>query len=335
MGEKTVTISDIAHIAGVSKSTVSRALNDSPLISDKVKENIHEIALQHNFQFNQAARNLSRQKTDTLAFLFPHYRGSDHYTKQPFPMELLRGIIFATNKYGYNLLLSESNFESWRDSYKYVNSKQADGLIIISPDPHDNTIIELIEKDIKFVTWGIPENKGYCTVNSNNLDGGLIATEHLIKKGRKKICFLGMEEDNFETVMRFLGCDHATQQSNINVCSSCIAYGTNSQSSGYENMKKIIQQQPDIDGVFCCSDLIALGAIEALTEYGKSVPNDVSVIGFGDLPLAQMVTPKITTIRNDIWRAGEQMVENLDHCLKTGEIRNSIIPVELVIRETT
>ncbi|MDA3901328.1 MAG: LacI family DNA-binding transcriptional regulator [Spirochaetes bacterium] len=334
MGEKTVTISDIAQIAGVSKSTVSRALNDSPLISDKVKENIHEIAKNHDFEFNTAARNLSRQKTDTLAFLFPHYEGTDHYTKQPFPMELLRGIIFATSKYGYNLLLSESNFESWKDSHKYVNSKQADGLIIISPDPHDSTIIELVEHGIKFVTWGIPENNGYCTVNSNNLDGGLIATEHLIKTGRKKIGFIGTEEKNFETIMRFLGCDHAAQKHNLNISSSCITYGSDLQSSGYDNMKIILEQEPDIDGVVCCSDLLALGAVEALSDSGRSVPEEVSVVGFGDYPVAQMVSPAITTIKQDIWKAGEQMVENLDHYLKTGEINNSITPVELIIRET-
>lgn len=324
------TIADIAKLAGVSKSTVSRALNDSPLIGEETKVRIRSLARQYNFQINAPARRLSMKQSRTIAFVNHAYH-KEFSVADLFGLEIMGGISsgLATREYDLLVIHADPNDTKW--ARQYFDTGRVDGFIAIKP-AHVKALLEL---GAPFITWGVPLPKQkYCSVTGDNLSGGRLATEHLFALGRQRIGFIGGPPKELEVQQRQAGYESALTETGRNVEPALMAYGDYSNTSGAEAMKRLLKKVPEIDAVFVSSDLMAIAAMDTIREAGRRVPEDIAVVGYDDLSIAEHSNPPLTTIRQNIPLAGKLLAQNLIEYIQTGIVTNVSIPVELVIRKS-
>lgn len=336
MSKKTVhTLADIAHLAGVSKSTVSRALNDSPLISQETKERIQAIAKEHHFRINVSARNLRLQQSHIVAFVVPTYYPEFFSAEDLFGLEILGGISKGLRALGYDLLIIHADPQDTTWAPTYLDSGRVDGFIIMASNRRQEHLKSLVKLDAPFIAWGVPISKfNYCSVTGDNFMGGKLAAQHLLQTGRQRIAFLGGPRGELTVQYRFQGFETALQETGCSVAQNFIAYGDYSHASGFAAMQRLMEQAPNLDAVFVNSDLMAIGAINAIQNSGKTVPGDVAVIGYDDLSIAAYNNLPLTTIRQNISLVGKLLTQNLIQYIQSGTITNVTTPVELVIRQS-
>jgi DNA-binding LacI/PurR family transcriptional regulator len=338
MGDKTVkTIADIAELAGVSKSTVSRALNDSPLIGDETKTRIRKIAEEHLFQINNTARCLSMQQSRTIAFVSHayHYKECCYSLSDLFILEIIGAISTTLMSSDYDLLMAHVDPFDTGWPHRYLDSGKADGLILMTSTRKQFHIKSLLEMKAPFIIWGYPlEGYNYCSVVGDNYSGGEIAAKHLIRSGRKKIAFIGGPAVEVEVQKRYQGYEKALNDAGMAIDPALVTYGEFSGDSGADRMKQLLEQAPDLDAVFACSDLMAASAINVLKESGRTVPGDVAVIGYDNLSIGNYSSPRLTTVSQNIPVVGKLLAKNLLEYLQSGVVSNVIIPAELVVRES-
>ncbi len=336
MSKKTVqTLEDIARLANVSRSTVSRALNNSPLISQQTREHIQAIAREHNFRLNIPARNLRLGQSHTVAFVvstqYPELTSEDNL----FGLEMLSGIGNGLHALGYDLLVIHADPRDAAWARAYLDSGRVDGFILMTSDHKPVLIKSLVEMDIPFIGWGTPiPTLNYCWVTGDNIAGGMLATQHLIRIGRQRIAFLGGPAGSLTVQYRFKGYDHALQAAGRSVDPNLLVYGDYTHTSGVAAMQRLLEQAPDLDAVFANSDLMAIGAIRAIQDRGKRVPEDIAVVGYDDLPIAVYNNLPLTTIRQNLPLAGKLLAQNLIQYIQTGAVTSVTLPVELVVRKS-
>lgn len=327
-------IEDIARIAKVSKSTVSRALNDSPLVKTETKEQIRAIARQHNFRLNAPARRLSLKHSSTVAFVTHAYH-KDFSLDDLFTLEIMGGVTKGLHELGYDMLVVHSNPQDPDWAHQYLDSGRVDGFILLTASCKSAYIKNLVEMGAPFIAWGVaPPNQSYCTVHSDNLTGGRLATEHLIRTGRQRIAFLGGPPAEIEVQLRYKGYESALQAAGRQVDPALVVHGEFCSASAAATMEHLLAQAPDLDAVFVNSDLGAIAAIEVIRRHGKRIPEDIAVIGYDDLSIASYNQPALTTIRQNIPLAGKLLAQNLIQFLKTGVVSQVLLPVELVVRQS-
>jgi DNA-binding LacI/PurR family transcriptional regulator len=332
--KKSCTIEDIAKQAGVSKSTVSRALNDSPLIGGETKRKIHAIAKQRHFQINMPARRLSLQKSNTVAFV-THSMNKEFSVADLFTMEILGGITAGLKEQGYDLLMlfvdpCDSDWPA-----QHLETGRADGFILMTSTRKQAHIKMLAEIGAPFIAWGAPHPKySYCTVIGDDFTGGTLAARHLIRLGRKRIAFLGGLAEEREVELRYEGYSAALKEAGFTLDPALVVHGDYSDKSGAEKMRSLLERAPDLDAVFVNSDLMAIAALQTLREIGKRVPEDVAVVGYDNLSIAEKVTPTLTTVSQNIPLAGKLLAQNLLQYLNTRVVTHVTVPVELVIRQS-
>jgi DNA-binding LacI/PurR family transcriptional regulator len=328
------TIEDIAKLANVSKSTVSRALNDSPLIKEETREQIKAIAKENNFCFKATARSLSLGQSHTIAFV-THAHNECFSMEDLFSLEIMGGISAGLNSLGYDFLVVHVDPQTTDWAHQYLDSGKVDGFILNTSSRKQFHIKALFDMEAPFIVWGVPEPQ-YCypSVTGDNISGGFLATEHLLKIGRQRIAFIGGDCCEREVQHRFAGFEKALKIAGRETQPAMIAYGDYSLASGSAAMDQLLQQSPDLDAVFVNSDLMAIGAINVIQAKGKRVPEDIAVVGYDDLSVAALNNLPLTTIRQDIPMAGRLLAQNLIQFIKTGVVTNVTMPVELVIRKS-
>ena len=337
MSKKTVqTLEDIARLVNVSKSTVSRALNNSSLVNQETRERIQAIAREHNFRINVSARALRLRQSHTIAFVVPAYYPEFFSVEDLFGLEILGGIGNGLHTLGYDLLVVHVNPHDTAWAHNYLDSGRVDGFIIITASNRRQSDIKtLVEIGAPFIAWGIPTPKfNYCSVIGDNITGGMLATQHLIRIGRQRIAFLGGPDDELEVQYRFKGYQNALQAAGRGVDPNLLAYGDYTHASGMAAMQCLMEQSPDLDAVFANSDLMAIGAINVIQNSGKRVPEDIAVVGYDDLSIAIYNNLPLTTIRQNIPLIGKLLAQNLIQYIQTGVVTNVTTPVELVIRKS-
>lgn len=336
MSKKTIhSIEDIAQLANVSKSTVSRALNDSPLIKQETKERIQAIAREHNFRLNAPARNLSLRQSHAIAFVTHSYNKDCFSMEDLFGLEIMGGIAHGLHTLGFDLLMVHVNPRDNDWARQYLDTGRVDGFILMTSTRKQAHIKTLIEIGAPFIVWGVPSPKyTFCSVTGDNVTGGMLATRHLIETGRQRIAFLGGPADELEVQHRFRGYELTLQAAGREVDPKLVAYGDYSRSSGITTMQQLLKQAPDLDAVFANSDFMAIGAINAIQNSGKRVPEDIAVIGYDDLSIANLNNLPLTTVRQNIPLAGGLLAQNLIQYIQTGVVTNVTIPVELVVRKS-
>jgi DNA-binding LacI/PurR family transcriptional regulator len=245
------------------------------------------------------------------------------------------GISQGLYAHGYDMLVVHVNPHETDWAHQYLDTGRADGFILMTSTRKQSHIQALEEMDAPFIIWGSPPSDArYCSVTGDNLNGGRIATKYLIGLGRKRIAFLGGPEEELEVGQRFEGYENALLSSNRILDPALIAYGDFSNTSGAVAMEQLLTNAPDIDAVFVNSDLMAIAAMDVIREHGRRVPEDVAVIGYDDLSIAEHSNPPLTTIRQNVPMAGRMLAENLIKYLETRTVTNVTIPVELVARKS-
>jgi len=328
------TIADIARLAGVSKSTVSRALNDSPLIGAETKERIREIAREHRFEMNDPARRLSLRQSHVIALVTYVYR-AETSVPDAFMLEIMSGIAAGLHASGYDLLVIQvgPNDTDW--VRQYLESGRVDGFIVMSATCTQRHIRSLVDAKAPFIMFGIQEgSSGYSSVSGDNFAGGKAATEHLLQAGRSRIAFLGGFAKAVEVQERYRGYEAALHEAGREVDPALVGHGDFSEASGAAVMGALLERAPDLDAVFANSDLMAIAAMEEIRARGRRVPEDVAVVGYDDVLSARHSDPPLTTIRQNGPLAGRLLAENLIQHLRTGVVSNVSIPAELVVRKS-
>jgi DNA-binding LacI/PurR family transcriptional regulator len=328
------TIDDIARLAGCSKSTVSRALNDSPLIGVETKERIRTIAREHRFERNDSARRLSLGQSHVVALVTYDY-SAKFAQPSPFALELMSGITAGLHANGYDLLVIQVSPDDTDWVSRYLESGRVDGFVLLSGNCSQKHIAALMERNAPFITFGIPAGKrGYSWVTGDNFTGGKLATQHLIAGGRRRIGFIGGTAKIADVQDRHEGYVAALEAAGRAVEPELVVYGDFTPESGAAAMRTLLGVAPDLDGVFVNSDLMALAAIEEIRAAGRSVPEDVAVVGYDDVALAAHSDPPLTTISQSIPVAGRMLAENLLQLVRTGVVANVSLPAELVVRKS-
>jgi DNA-binding LacI/PurR family transcriptional regulator len=329
------TLADIATELNVSVSTVSRSLNDSPLISEATKKRIKDFVHQHNYQLHVGARNLRLKRTNTIAVLIPFSADSDRQLSDPFYLELIGSIAAELSENDYDMLLSRANAEDNRWYQRYIMGKMVDGLIIVGRKVDDRGIAKLLERNVYFIVWGPPlANQRYLSVGTDGTSGAIQAVRHLIRSGRRRIAFIGGDKDETETAFRLAGYKRGLAESGLELREELITYTRFTSESGLSAMSFLLDRAPELDAVFVCSDLMATAAVTALRKTGRRVPEDVAVVGYDDISVASHFSPALTTVRQPINLGGRLLAKTLLAALRGEHVQSSTLRPELIIRES-
>lgn len=325
----------LADLAGVSVSTVSRALAGNPLINVKTRDRIAALAAEHNYQINENARNFRLQRTNVIAVVLMLDVKSEQHISDMFFLEMLGAIADALSAQNYDLLLAHSPVDDVADIYSSRVLRRSDGIIFIGQGNQHGKLNEIADLDHPMVVWGSNlTDRHYCTVGSDNVAGGYLATKHLLNLGRKNIVFMG-DINMPEPRQRYQGYLQALKENNIKSDSGLQVDVPFEMSHASEAINQLLQQKIALDGAVCCSDLIALSAIAALTESGLSVPDDVAVVGYDDIALASYSSPSLTTVRQNIVQGGRVLVQKIMAQINGDKVADSVLKTELIVRRSS
>jgi DNA-binding LacI/PurR family transcriptional regulator len=336
MGSGKTTSFDIAHRAGVSQATVSRALRNSPLVNPETRRRIQQIARDMNYRVDRRAAGLRSQRSDTLALLLFPDPTSDDSQINPFFLSMLGNITRFAAARNYDVLVSFQQLsDDWLTEYEVSN--RADGVILLGYGDYGSIADKLKrmrDEGAHFVIWGAttPELDGHA-IGCQNTQGGELATRHLIGLGRRRIAFLGGASDDCpEFQQRFRGYCEALAASGLEARDALHIGADNQETSGFEAMQRLLGSGEPFDGVFAASDLIAIGALKRMRQAGIDVPDEVSVVGFDDIPAASYFTPSLSTVRQDTREAARLLVDNLIDQIEGRPASSHLLPMKLLVR---
>ncbi|HMN45911.1 MAG TPA: LacI family DNA-binding transcriptional regulator [Povalibacter sp.] len=330
---------DIAYLAGVSQPTVSRALRGSPTVNEETRQRILQIARELNYKVDKNASNLRSQHCGTLALLFFEDPTLDDSLINPFFLSMLGSLTRACALKGYDLLISFQQLSNnWHTDYQ--DSNKADGIILLGYGDYLEYLArleQLVERGTHFVRWGavLPGQPG-ISIGCDNFAGGRDVTQHLLDCGRRRIAFLGHASDHYpEFFERYRGYRQALQDHGIEAQDDLQADAFTTEQSGYDAVCALLDRRQSFDGIFCASDLIAIGAMRALQERGLKIPEDVAVAGFDDIPTARFANPSLTTVHQDTKVAATLLVDSLLAIIRGEPADSRSIAPTLVVRQST
>jgi DNA-binding LacI/PurR family transcriptional regulator len=328
---KRVTLHDVANYSGVSYQTVSRVINDSPHVSDDTRERVLKAIKELNYRPNFAARSLVTRRSHTLEVIT---FGSHHYG----PAQMVAHVEQAARALGYNLILSNvtnPTTDEIRAAIENLSGRLVDGIVIVAP------VVTITYADLVTLTHGIPfvliDTKLGAAAPSVVIDqkyGGHLAAQHLIDLGHREICEISGPLNWHGAIARHESWRSTMTAANL-VPGTSIA-GDWTASSGYAAAQSLLEAGAQFTALVVANDQMALGAISALREHGLSVPRDVSIVGFDDVPEAAYFAPPLTTIRQDFEALGKQSVEYLVALIERGDtvLEQRVLYPELVERRS-
>lgn len=328
------TLEEIAKMANVSRSTVSRVVNNHPNVSEEARERVWEVIKKVGYQPHAAARSLATNRSNVLALIIPE-PVAKIFTDPFFPL-LIKGMASACNDHKYNLMLSLFNDKSEQESQylRVLKSGSLDGAVIASTVLDDPLVPRLIADGISFVMVGSYPDERVSYVDVDNVNGGRIAVEHLLRLGHERVATITGPMSMKASMDRFEGYRQALKNRGLEVDPNLVAEGDFTEQGGYAAMKALLLQKPT--AVFVASDTMAFGAARAIREAGLSIPGDVALVGFDDLPVSSAMNPPLTTVRQPIEKLGylatEVLIDIVDG--KVQQPQRLVLPTELVIRQS-
>jgi DNA-binding LacI/PurR family transcriptional regulator len=343
--KKSTTLSDVAKTAGVTSMTVSRVINQNGYVSEETREKVLRAVKDLNYRRNGLARGLKRQRTDTIGLVLGDIAN-------PYAAELARSIRDVTSQHGYNLFICVSEHSAKEDvaAFDALTEHQVDGIIVATRSNRigDEHLHEMIERGVSVVCIG----RDFFDQNSDSviadaLRGGFQATRHLIDLGHQKIAFIGATLGSGKNLKRFQGYLKALAENGLEIDERLItgnseanddAPGYSTEKLGYEAMKRLLVLPSRPTAVFARNDFTAIGAINAIKENGLRIPEDISIVGFDDIPMASHTAPALTTVRQPTRRQGSLAAEFLLRRIEAKEVverEEKILECELIIRDST
>jgi len=331
-----LTLEDIAKKSGVSRSTVSRVINDHPNVSKKVREYVKEVIRQTGYQPHPAARALVSNRTWTCGLILP--RTINSFFTDPYYPCLIQGVAQACSKqnYTFSLFLMGDKDDEDRIFSRVSRRGFMDGILFQSDQRGDTLIDKLADSGIPLVILGRPfQGKKISYVDIDNSESVEIAVDYLFDMGHKRVGTIAGPQNTTVGIDRKNGYQQALLKHGIQIDESLIVEGTFTEESGYLGMEKLLPAKPD--AVFAASDQMALGAMRAIYEVGLDIPKDISIIGYDDFPLVSPARPSLTTLRQPISKFGSEALSMLIDLVENGlnPSRQVILKSELIIRDST
>lgn len=327
-------MADIARLAGVSPSTVSRALAGNARIPEPTREAIEAIADEHGYVINRSARNLRQSLTKTICVAVPLGHEADQLVTDPFFLRLFGHVADAVARRGYDVLLVREPSPDALWLQRLIRSHRADGYIIVGQSDQHQALNLAAPGFLPMVVGGseLP-GQSYCSVGSDDHAGGRLATAHLIRSGRRRIMFVGPASLP-QVDQRFTGYTDTLADHGIAYDPALFIAA---HFTGHEAGQKVaaaIAAGVGFDGVFAASDVIARSVLRALSDAGLHCPRDVAVVGFDDSDVASQTLPTLTTIRQDVAAMGGMLVDLLFRRIEGVETPSAMLPVALVVRDS-
>lgn len=331
---KGIRLEDLAALAGVSAATVSRALNDSHLVRDETKRQIFALAVEHKYQFTKAMPKMLSEATRSIVLAIPTPVGRRDSLTDPFFMELVGSISLAARQADCDVIISHVTPQNFDDLSTLLTTNRAEGVIFLGQSFLHERFNRLADTHRRFVVFGgqLPGQR-YCSVGSDNHKGGERATSHLLRLGRRRIAFMGDTEAP-EISQRYKGYLAAHRAVGIDVDARLVLRVDFDVESAEAAVNGLLARGVEFDGVFGANDLIALGSIRALLKSGRRVPDDISVVGYDDVTLARYSNPALSTISQDLNKAGRLIVQKLVTANGVDALLSERMPTELIVRES-
>ena len=327
-------LAELAALAGVSPSTVSRALAGNGLISAATRQRVVELAREHGFQPNRLARNLRLGRTQAIAVVLPLGHETGRPLSDPFFITLLGFLADALTERGYDLLLSRviPKDDAWLD--RLVDSGRVDGVIVVCQSDQIAVLDRVAERYAPLMVWGghRPDHV-HRSVGSDNRMGGEMATRHLLDIGRRKLAFFG-NPDAPEIAQRQQGFFEACRAAGLTQDVETFPVHL-TPDAAYAMIAERLDRGPPPDGIVAASDVIAMSVLRALAERGLLVPQDVAVIGYDDVMLAAHTSPPLTTIRQDLAQGANLMVDLLLRAVAGEATESAVFAPTLIVRGST
>jgi DNA-binding LacI/PurR family transcriptional regulator len=335
--DKRTTIRDVARVAGVSPGTVSRAINNSPLVNEHTRRRILAVVEELNYTPNVVARRLSLGKTLAVAVIVPFFT-------RPSVSERLNGVVSLLSRSQYDLVIHnvgtpEQRLTCFQD---VPQSERADGVLVISLTPTDEEADTLANTDIPVVLIDAHHptlNDVHHQVAVDDVAGGQAATQYLIDLGHRKIGFIGDPIDNpfnfTSSRDRYAGYQRALRRAEIPLRPEYYEEKPHGRHEARQSARKMLSLSDRPTSIFAASDTQAVGVLEAAREAGLRVPEDLSVVGYDDIELADIMG--LTTCRQLLFESGRRGVERLLETLREPETEPvyDVLPTELIVRDTT
>jgi len=326
-----VSLKDIANAAGVSHSTVSRALSNNPLVAEKTRRRIERIAKRKGYAPNAIARGLVTQRTRAIGVIVTSIA-------DPFVTEVVRGIEEVAANSGYRVFLGTSHNEPAREVnlIKAMREWHVDGVIVASSrmGALHQPLLKGIGAPIVLIN-NQKQQKGLIhSVAVDDIQGGQLATDHLLSQGHCVIGYISGPADYTSNSNRLAGYQRALAAANIPFDPALVQPG-NGRVEGGEQVTQLLNRVPHLTAIFCYNDMTAIGALSTLKRHGLRVPDDISLVGFDDIPFAAYVDPPLTTIQQPKDEMGRLAVQMLLDLLNGKPVANVMLPGQLIVREST
>ncbi len=329
------TLEEIAELAGVSRSTVSRVVNNDPNVRESTRKRVLEIIEEVEFLPSTAARRLAGGRSGIFGLVIP--MGIARLFTDPFVPALIQGVSSSCNALGHNVMLWLAEAEYERQMMgQILNSGLLDGVLVASMAAEDPIVDALAASELPFVLIGRhSSNRGISYVDVDNTANAARVVSHLISRGRKRIAAISGPTAMTVSQDRLAGYRQALQDAGLEYEPDLVMDGNFTDSGAYASTHQLLESEPD--AIFASSDLMALGVLRALKEEGLAVPDQVAVAGFDDAPFAASTDPPLTTVRQPTAELGATAVELLSRLIQeeAEEATRIILPAEFVIREST
>lgn len=330
-----LTLERVAALAGVSRSTASRVINGQDGVRPEIRQRVLDVVEVTGFVPHAAARSLAGQRSRILGFAIR--QTTEQVFSDPYFAALVQGVSRACNDRDQtlSLFLFESAGEHDQLPARLLRTKLIDGLVITATYADDPLLWQLTEAGIPLVVVGEVSNPDIATVDADNRGGAALVAQHLVSLGRQRIGTVTGPMRSGAAATRFVAFERALAAAGQPLQSELVVEADFTEDAAYEATTRLLPRQPD--AIFAFSDRMALGVLRALGEAGLSVPEDVALVGFDDLPPARQARPPLTTVRQEVEEAGMTAVSLLLERIQdpTAPARRVELPTRLVIRAST
>ncbi len=324
------TLMDVARLAGVSPSTVSRILNGTARVSDDKRDAVLAAIAKVKFAPNQMAQGLKKGRSMTIGIVVQDI-------SSPFFDETLRGVDDGLKNTGYASVIVSGHWDADEeaDRIRLLLARKVDGIILLSGRMSDQTVLSFASQKPIVSTGRALHTRSALGFKLDNEAGAYMAVHHLIELGHRRIAFISGPANNIDASERLAGYSRALQTAGIALDTNLIVEGDYHESSGMLAMNQLFDTHQQFTAVFAANDLSAYGARLALYRKGVRVPDDISLVGFDDLPGSSYTTPPLTTVRQPLYDIGRIATQALLRIINGEAAQGSVPPLELVVRETT
>lgn len=328
-----VTLDDVARVAGVARSTASRALNGDRNVKEDTRQRVLAVAQSLGFRFNHAARSLAQGWSDVLGLIVP----AGSFVADPYHTLLVSSVVQVANEQRKGVMLWMAGLDVGSDGFERVlAASMVDGVLVASRAIGVDWVDELLERPYPLVILGSDqENQADYSVEADNELGGRLMAEHLAELGHRRIAVITGPLHRSDSQTRFDSFVASLKEAGIAIDDAMVREGDYHYESGRRSMTELLPSKPT--AVFVGNDQMAFGAIDALEIAGVSVPNEVSIISFDDVPAAQTAKPPLTTVKLNAMEMARLAIDLVDEAIAPTPdgVKRQRTPVELVVRSST